>query len=359
MMMAQRRGPHHEETVRRFSRRWWLGEIHNLFWIALATVLIWIYADMQFTDEIKLSARLVLNTGESRSVALLSADEYNLTFELSGSQSSLERFRRELTDKGSVLTYDVSQSYGPGDIIVSAADLLSRAAKLKDMGISVKSVDPEAIAIKLDSLVRLADVPVELDATNVNLETPPAAQKVDVLVPDSLWQKVRPEIKNSPKLKTKPVDLGNLKPGKPVEVTAEILPFIEGIRVKLPVETVVFTVEVRNPTETMDIPVSVQIIAPAAWAEPGNTTWQQYELVRQAAADWRPTLKIVGMKKNLLPENVRAYVVLTENDKKPVESWLEREVIVSFTPGMNLRLQGPAPKVKFRLAKRNNHVTPP
>ena len=34
----------------RFSRPWWTEGFKTLLWVAVVTVLIWVYADMRFTD---------------------------------------------------------------------------------------------------------------------------------------------------------------------------------------------------------------------------------------------------------------------------------------------------------------------
>ncbi|MCD4823130.1 MAG: hypothetical protein K8S55_00855 [Phycisphaerae bacterium] len=347
--------PH--QAPQRFSRSWWLGKMQNILWVLLATLLIWVYADVEFTDDAKFSATLVLKTGESQKVMLLSPAEHQLQFELSGSQTSLEQFRRKLIADGAILTYDVSGEYQPGEggaKSVPAADLLNRAAKLMGLGITVKNVTPEVITMHLEGLRKISDVPVELVATGAELVSPPPPQKVDILVPASEYEKI---LALPPKLKTQSIDLSEYVPGKKELVKADIIRTIEIGGEKFSIEpvpaSVTFTVQIKSRTTVEEISVTVKILTPAAWAQAGDTTWTQYELLRQAPADWRPKLQIVGAKKDLQPENIRAYITLSDDDKQPVESWLEREVVVSFPPEMNLKLQGSAPKVKFKLQKRN------
>jgi hypothetical protein len=43
-----------------------------------------------------------------------------------------------------------------------------------------------------------------------------------------------------------------------------------------------------------------------------------------------------------VPENVIAYIQLTDDDKKPI-SWVEREVTVCFPPGLGLKLLSKRP----------------
>ena len=107
MMVRHERKP---ADVSRFSRRWWIAGLHTLFWVVLVTVLIWIYADMEFTDTAKIIATIKLDTGESGQLELLSRTELPVEFEISGSRSSLEDFQRELDEAGALLSYDVSRN---------------------------------------------------------------------------------------------------------------------------------------------------------------------------------------------------------------------------------------------------------
>lgn len=348
------------EAPPRFSRAWWLSVVHDLLWVTLATVLIWVYADMEYTDEAELMVTLQLHTGDSENVMLLSAPEYDITFRLSGSQSSLETFRRELADLGGVVRYDVSQDYAPSEGFQPADLLLRRAFRSADLGIQgliVKSTEPVSLPLNLDSVERIADVPVDLVSTGAELASPPPPQRVDILVAASQWKKIQPRLTGPPRLQTQSVDLQDRKPGIHENIQAEVLPVLEGIPVRPQPSTVQFDVEIISPTDTLEMVVSVQVLTPPSWAEPDNTTWQEYSLVRQTPSDWRPRLTIVGPKKDLRPENVRAFIRLSDDDKKPTTSWWEQEVTISFPPGTNLRLQGPAPKVKYRLERRSTTGT--
>ncbi len=349
--------PLHERTehrVARFSRRWWIGCAHSLFWVALATILIWIYADMEFTDEAELNIKLDL---KSKTVALLGDERYDLEVVLSGAKTALETFRDDLTACESVLTYDVSQEYGTGKTLIPAAVLLERAAGLQRRGISVKDIQPEAISLHLDKLISIPDVPIELDAQGAKYKVLQEPPKVTIHVAESRWAKIQELLNGQPvKLKTKPVDLKNRSAEKPI--LAEIHPFLEGIIVTPAVKTVTFHVEILSQRVTEEIPVTVRLLTPIDWAQADNPTWRDYVFVPNPASDWRPRLKIEGEPKHLAPENVRAYIPLTDDDKKGTDAWLPRDVVVAFPPQTDLRLIGPAPKVQFRLEKRKPTVAP-
>jgi hypothetical protein len=322
-------------------------------------VLIWVYADIEYTDQIKLSTTLQIDTGASQTLMLLSPREHALSFELSGSKSSLKQFADELAENGSVLELDISQEYGPDDRFVPTRELLVKAGELRKRGIEVRSVTPEAIEVRLDRLVRIPDVPVDLETTGAELETPAEPATVSILVPQSLWDQLPTRLRDQPRLSTRPQDLSTLTPGKDIEVSAAVSPFLGEVRIQPDPEMVTYRVRVKSRTVAETLRVGVQVLSPASWAEPENTTWSEYELIQQNPAEWTAELSVEGPRKDLKAENVHAYIELTDADKRPVESWLERDVTVQFTPGTNLRLASPAPKLKFRLQRREPLPTAP
>lgn len=342
----------------RFSRRWWLEKAHTLLWVVLVTLLIWVYADMEFTDEMKLKADLVLHTGESRTVTLLGEKQFDLTFTLSGSKTALIQFRHELTGRGAVLSYDVSQDYAAGERLVPAAALLEKVAGLARRGITIKDVQPEAVPVQLDRLVVVPDVPVDLDAPGATFQIQGKTPVVELLVAESRWKAIQDRLKGQPpRLKTVPVDLKTLAAGR--TVTAEVQPLLEGEPIASAPRQVTFFATLLSSRATQEVTLPVKLLSPTAWAEAGNPTWQEYVFVPSDVSNWRPRLVIEGEPKDLKPENVQAWIELTDDDKKGTAAWLTRDVVVSFPPGSTLRLVGPAPKVQFRLEKRKPLAAPP
>ncbi len=347
-----------EPQAAAFSRRWWLNGAHSAFWVVLATLLIWIYADMEFTDEVKLKANLSLNTSQSKTVILLGESQFELSFTLSGSKTALMQFRHDLTSKGSVLSYDVSQEYAPGETLVQTATLLEKATGLARRGITIKDIQPEAIPVRLDRVIVVPDVPVDLDAQGATFQLKGETPKVELRVAESRWKIIQERLLGQPpRLRTVPVDLKELATDAPI--IAEINPVLEAQPVTTSRKTVTFRVEVISSRLTADIPVTVQMLCPTAWSEAGNATWQDYMFVPNSVSNWRPRLTLEGEPKDLKAENVQAYIELSDDDKKATAAWLTRDVIVAFPPEAKLRLVGPAPKVQFRLEKRKPTAATP
>ncbi|HNX26840.1 MAG TPA: hypothetical protein PKK48_05470 [Phycisphaerae bacterium] len=326
--------------------------LHDFLWVALVTLLIWIYADMEFTDIAKYKATLTLNTTGTRDVALISPSEYPIEFELSGNQGQLQEFQRALTANGSIINVDVSQGYPLGEAVVSIPEMLEKTLRLREQGLQLKNVEPKAATLHLDTLKKLTDVTVELDAFGATHEITSTPVKMDVYVPSTRWETLQKALgREKPKLRTKLFDLKDYQPGKHY-IEADIIPIIAGVPVIPDKPQTGFDVSVINPIETKTVTVSVGLLTPAAWDTADDSTWKEYVLVQQTPAQWRPMIKISGAGKDLATTNIQAFIQLTEDDKKPIESWIERDVIVNFPPELNLQLASPAPKLKFRLEKR-------
>lgn len=363
--MTPRRSSQPTVKPARFSRQWWWRQCHDLFWVVLATVLIWVYADMEFTDTQKVSATLRLSTGQppSRTMVLLSPPEHKIRMELSGNRTALERFRTRLATGGAVLTVNVTQDYEAGDRAVPTKELLQKAADLQAQGITIKNVTPQVLPLKMDRLVRLSDVPVRLDYTGAVLEQPTPTATVDVLVRSSQADRLRQMLDarpGQPVLTTQRVDLKALEPGKEETLWADVLRAVDGITVQPEPASAAFTVQVKRTTSIKRLPVTVKILTPPQWAEAGNPSapamWEEFALKRQDASDWRIELSVRGPTAQLKEENIEAFIELTDNDR-PLpddDSWLPgKEVQVRFREGTRLELTQQPPELKLRLVRRS------
>ena len=329
-----------------------LGALRHLFWVVLVTLLIWVYADMEHTDTQTVTITLRLDSGDPSKLAILSSPTHTLSATLSGSKSSLEELRRNLASQSNTLTCDVSD-VTPGKPVLLTADRLLRDQPLLK-GILIDRVEPSGVEVQLDPVVHISDVMVTLASQGAELQTPPEPQPVDILVSETRWKVIQLALDGTlPTLVTQKMDLSALPRGKEVDVSASVIPLLEGLEVTCSPAKLTYKVKIRSATETLSLQVAVEVATPAAWAMAEDPTWKDYVLVTNPASEWRPTLTVVGSKRDLLPENIRAYVRLTDDDKKPVEGWFERPVSVDLSPGTSLRLQGEAPTVLFRLEKRS------
>ncbi len=330
-----------------FSRRWWLDRGRSALWVLLVTVLVWIWADVEFTDEMDLGATLHLAPAQPDRTVLLSDSHVRVTFKVRGRRSSLERLDKHLRTPGVTVRHEAM----PGEEDIDVREVLNNDAFVRNEGLTVLSASPRVLRVRLDRKVYQPNVPVNFEYSGAfpsRIEVDPP--RMGIHVAESDWQSIlksQPE----PALRTVRVDLKSVEPGRPFPV--EVIRQIGEVSVEPDRPNVMVTVEIAELTETESVTTPVQVIAPPSWMEDG--TWRDYVLKRQDPLQWRVTLQVNGPRKDLdklKAQDVQAFVLLTDEDKKPV-SWLTREVQVRLPRGLSLELIGPTPTVTFKLERTN------
>ncbi|MGC9454860.1 MAG: hypothetical protein ACP5HU_08330 [Phycisphaerae bacterium] len=333
-----------------------LQPLRTFFWVALITVLIWVYADMEFTQTDDLRATLRLNTAGSPDLVLLPPREYSVEFTVRGSRGGIERLQSKLQQENFVVNYDVSKHASQPRFVLSPVEVLTAALDLTAEGLTVAATTPQAINVETDELVTVHDIPIEFNYTGGrvrNVSVTPAATAIRVARTN--WQETLRKLHErgeEPILSTRRVDLRQVEGDS---VTAGIVNTIEGTEVRPETETVQVSFELVQIKDTHSFDVAVQVMSPPAWGHDG--TWDEFVLERRDPVEWRKTITVTGPREDLdqlrrNPQQVQAYIVLSEQDKKPLDSWDQREVIVRFPPELNVELDGPPPTVWFRLSRR-------
>jgi len=328
------------------GRAWWMDKARELLWVALVAALIWVYADMEFTRERSFTVVVDLETSDP-DLALLSTSQVEVSLTLQGNIAGLENFEH----LGESLRYDVSQ-YGPSEdpIAIPTREILLQTAQVGQSGLTLVACTPSSISVRLDQVLS-KELDVEFRHTGGTVAgavvTP---SKVRIRVAQSQWQEILRRTA-TPTLRTETVNLQKVDTSKPFP--AEIEPVVAGVSVQPIRKTVEVQVQVAELTKTRTLGVPVRVMAPASWSTDG--TWDEYLLERKNASDWtNKEIVVEGPTKDidrLVPEAVDAYVVLTDNDKKPTESWWKGNVIVRFPAETNVKLVS-KPTLDYRLAKR-------
>ena len=346
----------------RFSREWWLDSAKIAFWVMIVTILIWIYADMEFTQSADVAMTIRLNTAGSAETVVTSKSTAEVTFQLRGSRGDLDRFTKKF--RGQVVNFDLSTlpdfHAGPRQAIPSVLALES-IPEVRKWGLWVVSGSPVTIGgINIEKL-EFRELPIEFIFKGVELaELPKAAVKVGA--PASRWPLRQP----NPRIRTVEKDLTDLPVGEDQKVKFQLISAVGAESVKLKADTVTVSLQVvrRTAAATETIPITVRIITPAEWTDETGV-WVQYKLVRRDRIEWLTEITVTGPRKDIdilktdKTKTVDAYIVLTESDTEPIDSWSSRKVTLRFPPGLQIQLASGQvePTVQFRLEKRV--TTPP
>jgi len=293
---------------------------------------------------------------------ITSATRIKVVFTLVGSRKNLEAFRDKHNNKD-LPRFDLAKArLGPGRAIATLT-ILRQTPDLAKLGLSVQSVAPETVEVRLDEVVE-HDVPVEFVPAGRGIaETPVVTPpRVKIRVTKTTWARILTKTGSKPKLQTAPVDLRPYKPGKTVTIEdVKLQAEIVGEAVTLAETTTVsVTAKIGQHTDVKEFNVSVGVLSPATWAEDG--TWEKLVLARKDPLEWRPKIKVTGAKTDIekaREDLVEAYVVLEDRHKKAIESWETEEVRIRFLGDLQLRLVGPPPKVRFKMQPRTEKPTPP
>lgn len=342
-------------------RRPWWAPPTTLLWVAFITVLIWLYADMEFTKTARLTVTIELAANRREHVALLSSPTHRVTFELQGSRRDLDEFIAK--NENRTLTFDVSGVLDVGaNQRLQATTVLEQKLGVSDLGFVIESASPAAITgIHLDRRVA-RELPVEFNFGGAELiETPTAT--VRVWAPQSHWDKIDAKTKTVA-IRTERHDFQGESRREPITVKWKLPNSVAGIEVQPEVAEITRTVQIRERTDSTTVRVAVLVTMPYTWLEDG--TWDTYTLVRDTeTTTWVKEVEVTGAEDDIRTlqshhkpdyqgekdKQIQAYILLDDSDKRKGTS-LPRSVQFRIPPDLKVKVTGGPYEVKFKLESR-------
>ena len=349
-----------------FSRRWWFSAGRNFFWLALVTVLIWVYADNEFIDTDRLSVTIRLTAGSAQTMVLIAQREEKgaydeiehqdarLVFDVRGSRSSLTRLGRRIGSSNAVVPYDVATGRKAEVYKIDSREVIREALGLDKLGLTVLFALPAEITdVRLDQVVE-TELPVELEWQSAEFEPLYDPPKASIRISKLRWDGIKARtVEQQRVLKTERQPVTARKPDEEFPVDkAKIIPIVAGEQVRLMQDTVSLTARVP-PQEVRRAEVKipkVQMLTPPTWATDG--TWDKFTVKPSDPTRWiNVPIKIIGAPKRVEqiekePGRIVAYVVLTEDDMKPTIGW--RKKVVIYLPE-GIRFDGLPPDIELSI----------
>lgn len=345
-----------------WSRGGVLGSLRMVLWVSLITMLVWVYADMEFTRDREFRVTIRLTTGSSSTLVIVAdnkiqpSHEEQVVVKVAGSQSGLDAFGLKLKTKDMTLEYDLSDR-PPGLTSIPSDEIVRKLAQPVQEGLTLVSVSPATLSVSLDERVTIQDVPVKFEYTGADLVSDPVITPAKVSVKIAKSQLA--QLKEKPALRTVRANLQRIE-GPDTELMADIDPLIEGVQVTPEPSRVKVALHVGELTQRKTFKTSVGVLMPTVWLE--DDTWSKYRLVRKEPADWANLeVTVAGAKEaleKLRPEDIDAYITLKEDHKRNTpESWEFGKVTVRMSEGQNLRVDRVDPlTLEFRLERSNGLV---
>ena len=336
--------------------------LRTFVWVAVITVLIWVYADIHFTAEEDISATLHILTGSADNIVLTSPNDASIRFRVKGKRNFIDRFLERLSERKMMLPYDPARELGPGQHRERISEILTALPELRDLGLEIVWTRPRDIDIHLDRLIDIRDVPVKPDFSDVVPSGPVEVKpdRVCLRIPESQEKNIA--LPKQLTVPTKPITLGDdVIAGDTKTVEVEVLPPPNISNASLIPNKVTVTFKVGQRTDSKIFTVAVAVQSPMYWLTDG--TWSKYELKAKPGENWTRQITVTGKSEDLEKltlEKIQAYIVLTDSDLKPIGSWLPGDVKVQFPPDLKVRLADePVPPVSYRLEKRTAAPAPP
>jgi hypothetical protein len=337
-----------ERAYRRFSGAWFLQGAKTFGWVSVITLLIWVYADTQFTEERTVLATLrIATTWAGQPVTL----EQPVSIALNGNNYAIERFIASLSAGGGVLNYASKAPCEPGGRIENTADILASLPPLRNSGLQVLSATPGGIEVN-EAYRVFADVPVEVEGAGAELAEPPRVEPRAVEVRVRVREYVKADLSKRA-LARAVVDLREVSAEGLVTRLVEVTGPSGLADFRCTPARVRVALRISQPTTTKKLTVTVQVKSPKGWLE--DDTWARLKLQVKPPEDWTRQISVTGNVielEKLGPQDVSAYITLTEDDKQRqnLQSWWPGPVKIELPP--KLRLAEPVAPVNYRLVEK-------
>lgn len=139
--------------------------------IGLVTVVIWLFAEAKSITELAMETEVRLNAADDRTYSITSPGWTGaVTLRVDGPRTAIDLVSDELS-RGVTLALGAPEvPRNQGDHVIDLADALMQNPPLKGTGISVVGIEPATVAIHIDRITRLDDVPIRLELPGVELE---------------------------------------------------------------------------------------------------------------------------------------------------------------------------------------------
>lgn len=178
-----------------FSRENLIAGAKNLAWVGPLTLLIWIWAEREQTQEIGINdvPVQVISSDPNRFVESASGAQTKVTLRLKGPQATLDRVRERLTSgipRG--IEINIRSSLGRGNNqSLNVLDQIQNQPLFRDSGVTVTESQPSTIAVNVDDMgSRETEVQIPPTVTNLTPATTFDPRKVKLVGPESALRRL-------------------------------------------------------------------------------------------------------------------------------------------------------------------------
>lgn len=342
-----------------------LPSLRTLVWVFLITVLVWVWADLERTGDADVAVTFKVVPPPNSNIHVTGLDDGQglVLFTVSGPQRKVEEFQQRLTHEPAVYEVQADRSWTVGKRRLDTVELLNEWPRIRDAGLNVHSATPPAIDVEVERWKEVqAKVFFKYTGAILAEKEIINPDKVAIRVPEKDLARIgyNPQSGAEPIIETDEINLKGDPADTKITRTVDLSTGIAGVQVDpvgAPRVDVTFRIARRLSKAT--VPISVDVLVPRNWLE--QRLLDGYVLLRKPNPEWPRELAIEGPKEEIDkiakdPQSIRAYVVLTDDDLRPV-SWAEYTIKVDLPPGVRV---DPATNLKVELRlEKPTAVTPP
>lgn len=329
--------------------------IRTFLAVAVLTLAVWVWADLEQTDEGEEQVPVQINVPANFTVRELAPESITVTF--TGPSGEIQDLKASATDR--VCRFDLTEAQlGSDRLVLPARDGFKHWAKRRVVVDDVKDdrddIPDGEIHVTVVRIVRIK-VRVQPQVTGAEATAATASpHEVTARVAES-------DLKALPDTKRFVVALLDIDVvPEDLQVEQEVtldrhLGGADGIEASFDPPIVKVSARFQSAVTTKRLGrFPILIVAPPEMLN-------RYRIVFQPEAERWVELEVEGATpavERLKPQDIRVQLVLTEDDKPNPGSWLPREpVVVGLPPG--IKLAKPVPTVNFNLEKHNEKPPTP
>lgn len=226
--------------------------------IGVVTVVTWLFAEAKSITELAIETEIRLDEGADRTLRY-SGEPWDgaATIRLDGPRTAIDLVSDEFARGVSLPLGAPGVPRSQGDHVIDLAAALEQNPPLKGSGVSVVGIEPETIAVHIDQMTRLDDIPIRLEIPGVELEREAelSPQSVSITLPSEAVAQLgdRPAVIATPS----PEDLRLAEEGVRYTFRAPLVPpasVADRSNVSISPSSVQVSIVVRRRVESYTVP---------------------------------------------------------------------------------------------------------
>ncbi|MEK6643820.1 MAG: hypothetical protein AABZ08_07915 [Planctomycetota bacterium] len=331
--------------------------------VTLITVLIWITADQNVSEEQAYTIPLrVVSAVPSRYVAFTEPPyQLTLTFTAVGRRRHLKDLTDVLATKSIFdATIDESKESSANEQSISSRELLAAIKEVTQAPVRIRNIDPPSATIRIDEYNTVPDIRVACDVGDLKISGDPVPAKVSARLPRFAAKRLaadpvaRADAEQRIRTAAKPDGSFQIKIPVTFEALKDLDPDMKVDILPAPEVTLTGRIEALTATRRKG-PILIN------WSIPQQVQ-DEFRIIIETGTNLRPDIDVTGPKDlidQLDPRDIRAFVDVLAADTETPSAQIRRPVQFVLPPSFALATGNPPYEIAFTLEPRATKIGTP